>query len=151
MFVFSLQPTRQLFWALATGLWWFGYLNRKVGALYGWRPTKSVSSAPVCLDVGTDRKSLTDDPLYVRARHPRLRGDDHKAFLDAFVDAVRKRWPKAIISGKTSRRILHLMFWPLRDKVPSFNDDIQGTGAVALAGVLRACELKEETLADSAS
>ena len=47
-------------------------------------------SAPVCLDVGTDRKSLTDDPLYVGARHPRLRGDEHTAF---FLDACCRRGP----------------------------------------------------------
>lgn len=106
-------------------------------------------SAPVCLDVGTDRKSLTDDPLYVGARHPRLRGDEHKAFLDAFVDSVHKRWPKAIIQWEDlAKDTAFDVLARYRDKVPSFNDDIQGTGAVALAGVLRACELKEEKLAD---
>ena len=106
-------------------------------------------SAPVCLDVGTDRKSLTDDPLYVGARHERLRGNDHTAFLDAFVDAVHSRWPKAIIQWEDlAKDTAFDVLERYREKVPSFNDDIQGTGAVALAGVLRACQLKGESLAD---
>ena len=102
---------------------------------------------PVELDVGTSRQDLIEDPLYLGARHPRLTGEAYDAFLDAFVEAVRDRYPKAIIqwedfSKDTAFRVLERY----RKVVPSFNDDIQGTGAVTLAGVLRACALKGEQL-----
>ncbi|WP_034386433.1 NAD-dependent malic enzyme [Deinococcus sp. YIM 77859] len=104
---------------------------------------------PVELDVGTGRQDLIEDPLYLGARHPRLTGEAYDAFLDAFVNAVRDRYPKAIIqwedfSKDTAFRVLERY----RRVVPSFNDDIQGTGAVTLAGVLRACALKGERLRD---
>ncbi|GBF06857.1 malate dehydrogenase [Deinococcus aerius] len=104
---------------------------------------------PVELDVGTGRQDLIEDPLYLGARHPRLTGEAYDAFIDAFVQAVQERYPKAIIqwedfSKDTAFRVLERY----RKVVPSFNDDIQGTGAVTLAGVLRACALKGEWLRD---
>ncbi|GAA5533480.1 NAD-dependent malic enzyme [Deinococcus aluminii] len=104
---------------------------------------------PVELDVGTSRQDLIEDPLYLGARHPRLTGEAYDAFIDAFVNAVSQRYPKAIIqwedfSKDTAFRVLERY----RKVVPSFNDDIQGTGAVTLAGVLRACALKGERLRD---
>ncbi|WP_019586412.1 NAD-dependent malic enzyme [Deinococcus apachensis] len=104
---------------------------------------------PVELDVGTGRQDLIEDPLYLGARHPRLTGETYNAFIDAFVRAVQDRYPKAIIqwedfSKDTAFRVLERY----RKVVPSFNDDIQGTGAVTLAGVLRACALKGERLRD---
>ncbi|GMA14637.1 NAD-dependent malic enzyme [Deinococcus metallilatus] len=104
---------------------------------------------PVELDVGTGRQDLIEDPLYLGARHPRLTGEAYDAFIDAFVRAVQDRYPKAIIqwedfSKDTAFRVLERY----RKVVPSFNDDIQGTGAVTLAGVLRACALKGERLRD---
>ncbi|GAA5513693.1 putative NAD-dependent malic enzyme 2 [Deinococcus carri] len=104
---------------------------------------------PVELDVGTSRQDLIEDPLYLGARHARLTGEAYDAFIDAFVRAVQDRYPKAIIqwedfSKDTAFRVLERY----RKVVPSFNDDIQGTGAVTLAGVLRACALKGERLRD---
>ena len=104
---------------------------------------------PVELDVGTGRQDLIEDPLYLGARHARLTGEEYDAFIDAFVVAVQERYPKAIIqwedfSKDTAFRVLE----KYRRVVPSFNDDIQGTGAVTLAGVLRACALKGERLRD---
>jgi malate dehydrogenase (oxaloacetate-decarboxylating) len=104
---------------------------------------------PVELDVGTGRQDLIEDPLYLGARHPRLTGEAYDALIDAFVTAVQGRYPKAIIqwedfSKDTAFRVLERY----RRVVPSFNDDIQGTGAVTLAGVLRACALGGEALRD---
>ena len=106
-------------------------------------------SMPVCLDVGTDTQHLLDDPLYVGTRRSRMHGDEYIEFVDKFVEAVVKKMPRVVIqwedlSKEAAFHVLHRY----RDKVASFNDDIQGTGAVALAGVLRACALKGESITD---
>jgi malate dehydrogenase (oxaloacetate-decarboxylating) len=106
-------------------------------------------SIPVGLDVGTERKDLVDDPLYLGVRHARLRGEAYFAFLDAFVDAVRARWPRAVIQWEDfAKDAAFAVLERYRNKTPSFNDDIQGTGAVALAGLLNACRLRGEALRD---
>ncbi len=102
---------------------------------------------PVELDVGTNRQDLIDDPLYLGVHHKRLTGAEYDEFLDAFVEAVSARYPKAIIQWEdfargTAFRVLERY----RKVVPSFNDDIQGTGAMALAGVLSAARIKGERL-----
>ncbi len=69
--------------------------------------------------------------------------------LDKFVDAVKKRWPKAIIQWEDfAKDAAFAVLERYRKKIPSFNDDIQGTGAVVLAGLLSACKLKGEALAN---
>ena len=106
-------------------------------------------SVPVGLDVGTERKDLVDDPMYLGVRHPRLRSEKYLAFLDAFVDAVRARWPRAVIQWEDfAKDAAFAVLERYRDKLPSFNDDIQGTGAVALAGLLNACRLRGDALRD---
>jgi len=106
-------------------------------------------SMPVCLDVGTDTQHLLDDPLYVGARHKRMHGDGYISFIDQFVSAVVKKMPRVVIQWEDlSKEAAFHVLNRYRDKVASFNDDIQGTGAVALAGVLRACRLKDEKITD---
>ena len=104
---------------------------------------------PVALDVGTDRLDLIDDPFYLGARHRRLRGGEYIAFVDAFVAAVKGRWPRAVIQWEDlAKDAAFTVLERFRAVTPSFNDDIQGTGAVALAGVLSACKLRGESLRD---
>ena len=104
---------------------------------------------PVELDVGTNRQDLLDDPLYLGVRHRRLTGDAYEHFLDRFVEAVTHRYPKAIIQWEDfSKDTAFMILERYRKVVPSFNDDIQGTGAMALAGVLNACALKGEQLTE---
>lgn len=97
---------------------------------------------PIQLDVGTDREELRDDLLYVGAQHPRLKGDAYFDLVDRFVEAFADRYPGAILQWEDfSKDVAFGVLDRYRKRLPSFNDDIQGTGATALAGVLSACEL----------
>ncbi len=94
------------------------------------------TSLPVLLDAGTDNESLLSDPLYLGWRNRRVRGPDYDELVDAFVDAVRTRLPNAIVQWEdfaqaNARRLLDRH----RDRIASFNDDIQGTAAVTAAAV----------------
>ncbi len=104
---------------------------------------------PVELDVGTNRKDLIEDPLYLGLHRERISGPEYDEFLDTFVEAVAARYPKAIIQWEDfSRGTAFRVLERYRKVVPSFNDDIQGTGAMALAGLLRAAHIKGQYLAD---
>jgi len=106
-------------------------------------------SMPVGLDVGTDRQDLLDSPTYLGVRQRRLRGAEYLAFLDRFVDAVRARWPRAVLQWEDlSKDTAFEVLERYRDRLPSFNDDVQGTGAVALAGLVGACALRGRRLRD---
>jgi malate dehydrogenase (oxaloacetate-decarboxylating) len=106
-------------------------------------------SLPVGLDVGTDRTDLRDDHAYLGVHHPRLKGEDYLAFMDKFVAAVKLRYPRAILQWEDlSKDTAFTVLERYRKQLPSFNDDVQGTGAVALAGVLSACKLRGEKLRD---
>jgi malate dehydrogenase (oxaloacetate-decarboxylating) len=104
---------------------------------------------PVVLDVGTERPDLLGDPGYLGVRARRLRGDAYLAFIDRFARAVRARWPRAVLQWEDlSKDAAFAALERHRATLPSFNDDIQGTGAMALAGVMSACRIKGERLAD---
>ena len=92
---------------------------------------------PVMLDVGTDRASLLNDPLYVGNRHGRVRGQRYDALIAAYIDCASRMFPHALLhfedfGPSNARRILT----EYRNKVRIFNDDMQGTGAITLAAVL---------------
>jgi malate dehydrogenase (oxaloacetate-decarboxylating) len=130
----------------------YGGLAIPIGKLALYTVAGGVSpfhSMPVALDVGTNRQDLIDDPFYLGVRRKRLEGEEYLAFVDAFVEAVAKKWPRAVIQWEDlSKDAAFTVLERHRDRIASFNDDIQGTGAVALAGVINACATKGERLRD---
>ena len=127
---------------LGIGDWGVGGIEVSIGklAIYtaagGIDPTRVI---PVMLDVGTDRESLLDDPTYIGNRHPRIRGSRYDEFIDAYVDVVTRLFPKALLQWEdfapaNGRRFLE----KYRDRTCTFNDDMQGTGAITLAAAISA-------------
>jgi malic enzyme len=97
---------------------------------------------PIMLDVGTDNEERLNDPLYVGARHRRIRGAEYQAFVDRFVDAVAMVYPDAVLQWEDflkGNAIAQLQRF--RDRLCTFNDDIQGTAAVVVAGIYAALRL----------
>jgi len=104
---------------------------------------------PILLDVGTDNDALLQHPLYIGWRHTRVRGDDYDAFVDVFVKAVERRWPHVLLhwedfAGVNASRLLARY----RDELCTFNDDIQGTAAIAVATLMSAINVTGIPLAD---
>jgi malate dehydrogenase (oxaloacetate-decarboxylating) len=108
---------------------------------------------PVLLDVGTDNEARLNDPVYIGWEHKRIRGQEYDDFVEAFVTAVERRWPHILLqwedfAGVNASRLLERY----RDRLCTFNDDIQGTAAVTTATLLAAVNatgipLKEQTIA----
>jgi malate dehydrogenase (oxaloacetate-decarboxylating)(NADP+) len=104
---------------------------------------------PVVLDVGTNNQPLLDDPLYLGLRQHRERGEDYVAFVDEFVEAVQQLYPKCCIQWEDFANINAVpILARYRDKTCTFNDDIQGTAGVAVAGILAALRLTGKKLAE---
>jgi malate dehydrogenase (oxaloacetate-decarboxylating) len=115
-------------------------------ALAGIHP---LTCLPVFLDVGTDNADRIASPLYIGWRHERVRGAEYDKFVDTFVRVVRKRWPHVLLqwedfAGHNAARLLERY----RDALPSFNDDIQGTAAVAVATLLAAVRVTGGSLTE---
>jgi malate dehydrogenase (oxaloacetate-decarboxylating)(NADP+) len=104
---------------------------------------------PVTLDVGTNNQDLLDDPLYLGLRHNRIRGEDYDAFIDEFVDAVQAHYPKCCIQWEDFANFNAVpILARYRSKVCTYNDDIQGTAAVALAGIFGALRISGQKLTE---
>ena len=127
---------------LGIGDWGVGGIEVSIGklAIYtaagGIDPTRVI---PVMLDVGTNRESLLGDPMYIGNRHARIRGERYDAFIDAYVRAATKLFPNALLQWEdfapgNGRRILE----KYRGHICTFNEDMQGTGAITLAAAISA-------------
>lgn len=102
----------------------------------GIHPAKTL---PIMLDTGTDNADRLADPLYIGWRHERIRGDEYDAFIETFVSAVAKRWPNVLLQFEDfAKANASRLLEKYRDRLCTFNDDIQGTAAVATGTVLSA-------------
>jgi malate dehydrogenase (oxaloacetate-decarboxylating)(NADP+) len=104
---------------------------------------------PITVDVGTNNEALLKDPLYLGHKHHRKEGDEYTAFFDEFIDAVQELFPDAIIQFEdfSTANAFHLLK-RFKNKARVFNDDIQGTASVALAGLLAALRITGQQLTD---
>ncbi|RLM03104.1 NAD-dependent malic enzyme [Gibbsiella quercinecans] len=108
---------------------------------------------PVVLDVGTNNPQRLNDPLYMGWRHPRISGDEYYEFVEAFIQAVKRRWPNVLLqfedfAQKNATPLLNRY----RDEICCFNDDIQGTASVAIGSLIAASraagsKLRDQTVA----
>ena len=104
---------------------------------------------PIVLDVGTNNQVLLDDPLYQGLRQHRVRGEEYLAFVDEFVVAVQQLYPKCCIQWEDFANFNAVpILARYRDKICTFNDDIQGTAGVALAGIYGALRLTGKKLSE---
>ena len=115
-------------------------------AAAGLDPNRAI---PVVLDVGTDNLALLNDEVYLGERHSRVRGERYDAFIEQFVDSVTRTFPHAMIhwedfGASNAHRILNRY----RDRICTFNDDVQGTAAVVGAAALAAVRAKDERMSD---
>ena len=125
---------------LGIGDWGVGGMHIALGKLAVYTAAGGIDperTLPVMLDVGTNRQSLLDDPLYLGNRHPRVPTDEYDRFVDAFAATVARLFPQALlhwedVGVENARRLLERY----QDRQLTFNDDIQGTGSVNLAAVL---------------
>lgn len=104
---------------------------------------------PVMLDVGTNNVALREDPLYLGYPYPRINGDDYRSLVDEFIKGIQARFPDALIHFEdfiTPHAFEFLDYYG--SKVRCFNDDIQGTAAVTLAGIYASCRITGKKFAD---
>ncbi|MDM5299751.1 NAD-dependent malic enzyme [Bacillus pumilus] len=137
---------------LGIGDWGVGGINIAIGKLAVYTAAAGIDPSrviPVVLDVGTNNEKLLNDPLYIGNHYKRVQGEKYDEFIDAYVKAALKFFPKALLhwedlGNKNARNIMK----KYNDNILTFNDDIQGTGAITLAGVLAAVKKTGTQLKD---
>jgi malate dehydrogenase (oxaloacetate-decarboxylating) len=135
---------------LGIGDWGVGGIEVSIGKLAIYTEAGGVDPArviPVMLDVGTNRDSLRDDPTYIGNRHARIRGERYDSFIESYVSVVARLFPHALLqwedfAPENGRRILARY----RDRICTFNDDTQGTGAITLAAAISAVRVSATPL-----
>ncbi|WP_339723155.1 NAD-dependent malic enzyme [uncultured Paraglaciecola sp.] len=104
---------------------------------------------PVMLDVGTNNEKLLADPMYMGARHKRIGQAEYNEFVDMFIQAIYRRWPEVMLQFEDFAQPNAMpLLERYRDKICCFNDDIQGTAAVAVGTILAACKSKNVKLSE---
>lgn len=137
---------------LGIGDWGVNGTDIAVGKLMVYTAAAGIDPAQVLavsLDAGTNNQQLLDDPDYLGEKHRRVTGDKYYQLVDAFVQASRELFPQALLHfedfGRDNATVILNKY---KDDMPVFNDDVQGTGIIALAGVLGALNISKEKIAD---
>ena len=137
---------------LGIGDWGTNGVDISVGKLMVYTAAAGIDPAsvlPVVLDCGTNRESLLQDKFYLGNRHPRIYGEQYNAFVDRFVQAVEKLFPRLYLHFEDfGRADAAAVLKRYRDRFPVFNDDVQGTGIITLAGILGAMRINKEKITD---
>ena len=104
---------------------------------------------PIMLDVGTDNEQLLNDPLYMGWQHKRIAQDQYDAFLELFIQAIKRRWPDVLLQFEDFNQTNALpLLNRYREQICCFNDDIQGTAVVTVGTLLAACRLQKTKLSE---
>ena len=107
------------------------------------------TTLPITLDVGTDNEERLADPLYIGWRHARVRGQEYDDFIDEFVSAVKERWPNVLLQWEDFHKTnASRLLEKYRDQLCTFNDDVQGTAAVATGALLAAINVTGVPMAE---
>lgn len=137
---------------LGMGDWGVNGVDIAVGKLMVYTAAAGIDPAqvlPVSLDAGTNNETLLNDPLYLGNRHARVYGEKYHAMVDKFVAAAEKLFPESLLHfedfGRSNAAVILEKY---QDKTLTFNDDIQGTGIISLAGVLGAMNISKEKITD---
>lgn len=137
---------------LGIGDWGANGVNISVGKLMVYTAAAGIDPRevlPVSLDVGTNNQTLIDDPFYLGNKHARVTGKKYYEMIDKFVKTARKIFPNVYIHFEDfGRDNATKILKHYRDEIPVFNDDVQGTGIVCLAGVLGALNISKEKFTD---
>ncbi|AWB43716.1 NAD-dependent malic enzyme [Paenibacillus sp. CAA11] len=137
---------------LGIGDWGVGGINISIGKLAVYTAAAGIDPSrvlAVVLDPGTNNKKLLDDPMYIGNRHERIRGERYEQFIDQYVTTALRYFPGALLHWEdlgnvNARKILD----KYGEQILTFNDDIQGTGAVTLAAVMSAMKVTRQKLSD---
>lgn len=137
---------------LGMGDWGVNGVDIAIGKLMVYTAAAGIDPAcvlPVSLDAGTNNEKLLNDPLYLGNRHERVYGEKYHAMIDRFVQSVEKLFPDSLLHfedfGRSNAAVILEKY---QDKILTFNDDIQGTGIISLAGVLGAMKISEQRITD---
>ena len=137
---------------LGIGDWGTNGVDISVGKLMVYTAAAGIdpkSVLPLVIDAGTNRKELLDNPNYLGNRHERVRGERYYDFVDQFVQTAERLFPKLYLHWEDFGRLnAATILNKYKDRIPTFNDDIQGTGIVTLGGIFASLDITGEKLTD---
>ncbi len=137
---------------LGMGDWGVNGVDIAIGKLMVYTAAAGINPEqvlPVSIDAGTNNQALIDDDLYLGNRHARIAGDDYLEFIDKFVGAEQTLFPEALLHWEDfGRDNAQVILDKYEDKIATFNDDIQGTGMIVLAGIFGALNISKADLKD---
>ncbi|NWN92964.1 NAD-dependent malic enzyme [Marinobacter adhaerens] len=137
---------------LGMGDWGVNGVDIAVGKLMVYTAAAGIDPAtvlPVSIDAGTNNKILLENPLYLGNKHERIAGEKYLEFIDKFVTAEQKLFPASLLHWEDfGRSNAQVILDKYKDSIATFNDDIQGTGMIVLAGIFGALNISKEKLVD---